>query len=75
MISAGSGAALMFNCFPSSFSAEFSDYNSLNVPPHNRRHQVSERTIVVVYQCKFVSNCFFRSCPLLSKILMILCMF
>lgn len=26
---------------------KFSDYNSLNVPPHNRRHQVSEKTILL----------------------------
>lgn len=34
-----------------SHPAEFSDFNSLNVPPHNRRHQVGEKTKAV---CCFV---------------------
>uniref|UniRef100_A0A8P4KMD8 Protein phosphatase 1 regulatory subunit 21 n=1 Tax=Dicentrarchus labrax TaxID=13489 RepID=A0A8P4KMD8_DICLA len=28
-----------------SYPAEFSDYNSLNVPPHNRRHQLKARDV------------------------------
>lgn len=61
----GSSAALVFDCFPSLPPAELSDYNSLNVPPHNRRHQVSEVTVLVDDHSTIVIKCFFQPWPLL----------
>lgn len=44
---------MFFNFLSLSYPAELIGYNSLNVPPHNRRHQVRRKYIYFISACAF----------------------